>query len=368
MKINSLFIACCLTLFIFSAYGENDWQRATAPRAWQFPRDHGAHREFKTEWWYYTGNLTNAEGRRFGYQFTIFRHGLQFNPAQKNSAWAIRDFYFAHFTVTDVQTGQFLVDERIERSTLNQAGASEQKMEAWIRDWRIETISDETYRLRASTEKAAIDFTVHPLKPLVLQGDRGLSQKAVGLGNASHYYSYPRLQTNGTLRIGSQTFTITGTSWFDHEFSTSSLGPEQVGWDWFSIQLDHGAELMLYGLRQKNGSLDVTSQGTWIGTDQRAIHISRADFTLEVLAHWRSPQTQALYPSRWKIKLPRLQVELVVEPLVSNQELSLEGLSKLAYWEGACRITGTQAGKPVQGYGYTELTGYATPLGQGMKE
>jgi predicted secreted hydrolase len=345
-----------------------DWERARQPREWQFPRDHGAHPDFKTEWWYYTGNLTAENGRRFGYQFTIFRHGLQFVPAQKNSAWAIRDFYFAHFTITDVQGQKFHTAERVERRTLDQVGASEKKMEVWIRDWRIDSIDGENYRLRAKTDDMEIDLAVVPAKPLVLQGDRGLSAKSSGPGQASHYYSYPRLATRGTLRLGKESWDVAGTSWFDKEFSTSSLGPDQVGWDWFSVQLDHGEELMLYSLRRKDGSVDPASQGTWIGPQSQKTALTAGDFTVTVLDHWRSPKNGASYPSRWKIEIPRLKVVLQIEPLVADQELALEGLTKLAYWEGACHITGTQTGKPVRGYGYTELTGYATALGQGMKE
>lgn len=355
-----------LSIFCSSLIAEDDWQRVTSPRVWEFPRDHGAHREFKTEWWYFTGNLADAQGRSFGYQLTIFRQGLQFTPEQKESRWAIRDFYFGHFAVSDLSTKKFHYLERVDRGALEQSGASEREMKTWLQEWKIETLDAKTerYRLTASEPEMAIDLMLEPAKPLVLQGHLGVSPKSNTPGNASHYYSYPRLKTTGTIRIDGKTYTVTGTSWFDHEFSTSALGEHQAGWDWFSIQLDNGCELMLYQMRNKDGTIDVASQGTWIARDGTKSELARADFQIVPLDSWKSPRSGATYPAHWRVTIPRLNLDLDVSAAIPDQELHLTDLSKISYWEGACRIQGTQAGKSVSGVGYTELTGYAAALGK----
>lgn len=367
MKLPRIFLVVFL-LGLISAPASDDWMRAVEPRAWLFPRDHGAHPEFKTEWWYFTGNLENEQKQPYGYQFTIFRQGVIRDPQQKRSAWAMRDFFFGHFTVSDLTRSKFYFAEKVARPALGLAGASTENMTVWLQDWRIDPVAPESYRLRAQAGDRAIDLLLTPSKPLVLQGDRGLSQKAVGLGNASHYYSYPRLQTQGTLTLQGQTHRLTGQSWFDHEFSTSALGPQQVGWDWFSLQFDQGAELMLYGMRNRDGTFDLTSRGAWLSADGKKHDLLAQDFTIQATAWWQSPATKGRYPARWNLLIPKLGLSLEVEPRLADQELRLKELGDLSYWEGSCRVTGTEAGKKINGVGYVELTGYAKPLGSGMKE
>ncbi len=343
------------------------WQQAIGPWPWQFPRDHGAHPNFRTEWWYFTGNLQDDQARRFGYQLTIFRQGLQFTPAQAQSKWAVRDFYFGHFTISDLSAGQFHVAERVTRGALGEAKAGTDRMDVALGPWSIEQGAGETYHLVAREADLAIDFEEHPLKPLVLEGVKGLSRKAEGVGQASYYYSYPRLATTGQLSVGGATYAVTGTSWFDHEFSTSMLGEDQVGWDWFCVQLDNHEELMLYAMRDKSGAMDPVSEGTWVKADGTAERLVPGSFSIEKTGTWTSPKSGAVYPAGWHVVVPGHQADLRISPAMADQELHLTKMGTLDYWEGACTMTGTVGMAAVKGVGYTELTGYSGALGMEMK-
>jgi len=352
-----------------SATAPEPWQKAIGPWSWIFPRDHGAHPNFKTEWWYFTGNLSDEQHHSFGYQLTIFRQGIQFKPAQSQSRWGTRDFYFGHFTLSDIGANKFHVAERVSRGALGEAKAAADRMDVALGPWTIEQKpGSEQYTLSAHEADMAIDFEEHPLKPLILEGVNGLSRKAEGAGEASYYYSYPRLATTGQLRVGDMTYSISGLSWFDHEFSTGSLGKNQVGWDWFCIQLDNHEEIMLYAMRDKSGAIDPVSEGTWVKADGTSERLPPGSFTLEKLATWHSPRSGAIYPARWHILVPGHRADLTVSPLMADQELHLTKMGALDYWEGACSIQGTVAGARVSGTGYTELTGYAGALQAGLKE
>jgi len=345
------------------------WQRAIGAWSWAFPRDHGAHPNFKTEWWYFTGNLEDAQKRRFGYQLTLFRQGIQFTPAQPTSRWAVRDMSFGHFTISDLQADQFHVAERVSRGALGEARAATGRMDVALGPWTIEQedAAKESYHLMAREPEMAIDFEEHPLKPLVLEGVGGLSRKADGVGEASYYYSYPRLATSGRLRIGDKTYEVSGLSWFDHEFSTSSLGKDQVGWDWFCIQLENREEIMLYAMRDKSGAMDPVSEGTWVKADGTSERLLPGTFSIEKKGTWRSPHSGAVYPAGWHIVVPGHHADLTVSPAMAAQELHLTKMGALDYWEGACTIEGRVDGALVRGVGYTELTGYAGTLQPGMK-
>jgi len=344
------------------------WQSAIDPWAWAFPRDHGAHPSFKSEWWYFTGHLRDAQNRRFGYQLTLFRQGVQFKPAQPNSHWSVRDFYFGHFAISDIAANQFHAEERVSRGALGEAGAGQGRMEVKLGSWSIEQQGDsEDYKLTAHSIDLDLNLEETPLKPLVLEGVDGLSRKDQGRGQASYYYSYPRLATNGQLRVGDATYTVTGESWFDHEFSTSSLGPDEVGWDWFCIQLSSHEELMLYVLRTKSGAISSSSEGTWVRADGKSQRIPPGQFTVEKTATWHSSASGVTYPAGWHIVVPGHQADLTVAPAMADQELRLTKMGALDYWEGACDIHGTVGGKALTGAGYTELTGYAGPLKEGFQ-
>jgi predicted secreted hydrolase len=344
------------------------WQRAIAPWSWSFPRDHGAHPDFKTEWWYFTGNLKEAKTNRpFGYQLTIFRQGIQFKPAQLTSKWAVRDFYFGHFTISDIEANQFHVAEKVSRGALGEAKAATGSMDVVLGPWSITQQANEQINLVATEHDLAINFTAQPAKPLILEGIHGLSQKADGVGEASYYYSYPRLATEGSLRVGDKTYDVSGLSWFDHEFSTSSLGKDQVGWDWFCIQLDNQEEIMLYAMRDQSGAMDPVSEGTWVKADGTSERLLPGSFTITKKGDWHSPHSGAVYPSGWHVVVPGHHADLTVTPAMADQELHLTKMGALDYWEGACSVDGTLANAPAKGVGYTELTGYAGTLQPGMK-
>jgi predicted secreted hydrolase len=345
------------------------WQRAIGAWSWVFPRDHGAHPNFKTEWWYFTGNLQDTQqGRHFGYQLTLFRQGIQFTPAQADSKWAVRDMYFGHFTISDLAADQFHVAERVSRGALGEAHAAPDRMDVALGPWTIQQEgANEQIHLAAREPDMEINFEEHPLKPLVLEGVGGLSRKADGVGEASYYYSYPRLATSGHLRVGGKTYAVSGLSWFDHEFSTSSLGKDQVGWDWFCIQLENHEEIMLYAMRDKSGAMDPVSEGTWVKADGTSERLLPGSFSIGKKGTWRSPQSGAVYPAGWHIVVPGHRADLTVSPAMADQELRLTKMGALDYWEGACSIEGSVADAPVTGVGYTELTGYAEALQAGMK-
>ena len=345
----------------------DSWQRAIGPWSWQFPRDHGAHPNFKTEWWYFTGNLQDEHQHRYGYQLTLFRQGVQFTPAQTKSRWALRDMYFGHFTISDIAEDRFHVHERVSRGALGEARATSGRMDVALGPWTIEQAADETIHLHASEPDIAIDFQARPAKPLVLEGVHGLSQKAEGAGEASYYYSYPRLATTGKLRLGDATQSVSGLSWFDHEFSTSSLATDEVGWDWFCVQLDDNEEIMLYSLRDKSGAIDPASEGTWVKTDGTSGRLVPGSFSIARTGSWQSKASGATYPAGWHLLIPSHQADLTVVPEMSNQELTLSQMGALDYWEGACSTRGSVDGHAVTGVGYTELTGYSGPLQMGSR-
>jgi predicted secreted hydrolase len=366
-----LFFLLLAALFFVASFARlsgapDSWQRAIRPWTWSFPRDHGAHPAFKSEWWYFTGNLRDARQRRFGYQLTIFRQGVQLVPAQAHSRWAVRDFYFGHFAISDIDGNLFHVRERVSRGALGEAKAATGQMDVAIGNWTIVQGANEKIHLAAREPGMAIDFDARPLKPLVLEGVAGLSRKAEGAGEASYYYSYPRLATTGRLELDGETHEVSGLSWFDHEFSTSSLSADEAGWDWFCIQLDDNEELMLYAMRDKSGALDPASEGTWIAADGTAQRLPPGSFSVARLGSWHSPATGATYPAGWRVLVPGHQADLMISPDMANQELHLEKMGALDYWEGACSTRGTVNGRGVSGEGYTELTGYAGALQTGL--
>ncbi len=334
------------------------YARALAPREFHFPADHGPHPEFRTEWWYYTGNLETHEGRRFGFQLTFFRSALAPEMPDRKSAWATRQAYLAHFTVTDVDGKRFHSFERWGRGALGLAGAQGEPFRVWTGDWSADAIDGQALpmRLRAARDDAAIDLVLQEGRPPVLQGDRGLSRKSAELGNASYYYSLPRMPAAGTVRLGNQSFAVTGAAWMDREWSTSSLGRDQIGWDWFALQLADGRDIMLYQLRRTDGSADPASSGTVSsgdGASGEGRHLGINDVSLTVLDRWRSPRSGAVYPSRWRLRIPSEKLDLEITPLLADQELDVS----FRYWEGAVAVTGSQNGR-----GYVELTGYETPV------
>jgi predicted secreted hydrolase len=336
--------------------GSEGFKQVTQPRTFSFPADHGPHPEYRTEWWYYTGNLRAADGRQFGYQLTFFRQGLTPTPVQRASHWATRDVYLAHFGLTDASGKQFYAADRLNRAAATCcAGASAEPYRVFVESWSAEG-TGATARLRASDKNIAIDLQVRAVKPPTLQGNNGLSQKGAAVGNASYYYSFTRMETTGAITVEGQSIPVQGLSWFDREWGTSALGKDQVGWDWFSFQLGDGRDLMWYQFRHPDGTADTTySQGTITAGAGKVDRVRDQDVQVDVLDTWVSPATKARYPARWRLRIPKAGLDLEVRPLLADQELKVG----FRYWEGAVTVTGTSNGQPISGHGYVELTGYA---------
>ncbi|MBN1955936.1 MAG: carotenoid 1,2-hydratase [Anaerolineae bacterium] len=326
--------------------------RAEGPRAFDFPADHGPHLDFQTEWWYYTGNLEAADGRHFGYQLTFFRRGLvpPGERQQRPSSWATEQVYMAHFAITDVAGQEHCFFERFSRGAAGLAGAEAAPYRVWLENWRVTTAADGVYYLQASQDGWALELQLVDRKGPLLQGEDGYSRKGADPGNASYYISQTRLETTGAVTVGGTTYLVDGSSWMDHEFSTSALAADQVGWDWFALQLDDGRELMLFHIRTVGGDIAPYASGTLVETDGSLVRLGEADFSLVVQETWRSPHSGAVYPARWTVTVPAAGLALDVAPYVADQELVVS----FVYWEGAVQVGGTVAGS-----GYVELTGYA---------
>jgi predicted secreted hydrolase len=337
-----------------------EFRQALPGYAFAFPRDHYAHEDFRTEWWYYTGHLRTKSGEEYGYQVTFFRSGLA-ETRSNPSRWAARNLYLAHFAISDIPRWEFRYFERLNRAGLGQAGASATEFRVWVGDWEVS--GDNTrQRLRARDGEFAVDLSLVSQKPPAIHGENGVSQKGEGRGHASHYYSLTRLKTDGTLIVRGKTMEVTGLSWMDHEFGSTQLDSDQVGWDWFSLQFDDGTELMLYNIRKVDGRADPHSAGTWIGADGRTARLTQQGFTIDVLERWTSPRTQGVYPMRWRLSAPSLGLDVTVSPAFPVQELNTARSTQVIYWEGAVRAEGTVSGRPVKAKGYVEMTGYATPF------
>jgi len=327
--------------------------RAMAPRPFEFPADHGPHPDFRTEWWYYTGNLQTADRRHFGFQLTFFRVALAPTEQPRASAWATRQLYFAHFAVTDTAASRFRAFSRTGRGALGMAGAEAAPFRVWIDGWSAEG-AGASPRLRASDGDVAIDLELSATKPVVLQGERGLSRKGPEPGNASFYYSFTRMPARGVVRLGAETLAVSGEAWMDREWSTSGLGADVQGWDWFAVQLDDGRELMVYVLRRRDGTVDPFSAGTLVAPDGAVRALGAGDVRVETLAHWSSPRSGVRYPARWRLTVPSAELRLDIEPRLPDQELRVN----TRYWEGAVAVTGMAGAWSIRGHGYVELVGY----------
>ena len=346
------------------AQAGEEWVQAVEPRDWNFPRDHGAHPAYRTEWWYFTGNLSDESDRHVGYQLTFFRFGVRREIENGGNPWQVRDLFMAHFTVTQVEENNFSVAERISRTGPGLAGARTDRMEVWIYNWSA-VMRDSLIVLEARDGPLELKLTLKPQKPLVFHGENGLSKKGAGTGQASYYTSFTSLETRGFIRTGEKGLQreVAGTSWFDHEFGSNQLAQNQEGWDWFSIHLSDGRDLMLYFLRKTGGIIEPASSGTLVEADGTARHLPLEGVSLAVLDRWTSPASDGNYPSRWKIDVPACKLELVIAPLVRNQELITSESTGIIYWEGAVGGEGTSKGQKVTAEGYVELTGYAGSLG-----
>lgn len=342
------------------------FRQALAGYTYQFPADHAAHPPFKTEWWYYTGHLRAKTGQRYGFELTFFRSatGLPGLPATDASTWGVPELYVAHFAVSDLDRKQFLVAEQLGRPHPQRAGASASDYHVWIGDWLVGLDEQGRHHLRATSQDATLDLTLDSDKPPAIHGKDGISQKAPCVGCASHYYSLTRLKGAGTLAVGGKPLPVEAQAWMDHEFGSNQLSSEQIGWDWFSVQLTNDEELMVYLLRRKDGTLEPTSSGTLVDRTGKTTHLALNELSVEVLDHWVSPKTKARYPMGWRLRVPGRGLDLTLRAEMPDQELVLDDNTGVSYWEGACRASGQQGNTPVTGQAYVEMTGYNKPFSQ----
>ena len=354
-------VAAMVICFAAVVAASAQYRAALPGYRYNFPHDHFNHPDFRTEWWYYTGNVKSEDGHRFGFELTFFRQGVD-RDGKPSTPWQVRDLYLAHLALSDLDGGTFLHAERTNRAGPGIAGASEPERRIWNGNWQVSWEGDDL-SLQAIDERFSIHFTLRAAKPPVIHGQNGLSQKAEGPGRASHYISLTRLKTVGKVELNGQHFHVTGAAWMDHEFFTHQLEPDQTGWDWFSIQLDDNSELMLFNIRRKDGSIDPYSAGTFVDARGKATHLARNEFTMKPTGSaWTSPATHAAYPLRWKILVPKLNIELESSTSLPSQELASSVGLVPAYWEGSVLLEGSKGGSPVAGIGYLEMTGYDHPV------
>jgi predicted secreted hydrolase len=337
---------------------------ATAPYEFHFPRDHYAHDGYRTEWWYYTGHLRAADGRRFGFEVTFFRIGLEAGASQwagGRSKWYAYQLYPAHFAITDERGKRFVYAETFARDALGQGFASERELDVHANGWSLTGTSEvrPRMRLQASGGGASLDLTVRSEKPPAIHGRDGVSRKGACASCASHYYSFTRLLASGTLILDGARIPVTGIAWMDHEYGSDELEPGQTGWDWFALQFDDGSEAMLYRLRRRDGSTTPQSSGSLIDRAGTVRYVPLAGFSIEPDGTWRSPHTGAVYPSGWRVRVRGIERTLELDPVLRDQELAEAGGT--TYWEGAVDIRDA-ATHALVGEGYVELTGYAGAL------
>ncbi len=338
---------------------DENFEKAIDKREFKFPNDHGPHPGFRTEWWYFTGNLISPDNKKFGYQFTIFRTSLSSIINSGISEWSSDQIYMAHFTVTDISNDKFYFDERFSRDGNELAGAQPVPLKVWLEDWQIIESESRTafdlpvINVKAKTDKAEINFVLESTKPVVLQGDEGLSKKGSQPGNASYYYSYTNLKTEGKIKIEENEFNVIGNSWMDREWSTSALSEDQKGWDWFALQFEDSTELMYYQLRKKDDTPDIFSNGVLVEKNGSYRQIKKDEFELRVKDNWKS-SSGVIYPSEWELKIPSENIDLKIIPAVKDQLLNVS----IKYWEGSVKIEGTKNNSKITGRGYAELTGY----------
>jgi predicted secreted hydrolase len=339
---------------------EPNYRRALPGYEYEFPRDHGAHPDYKLEWWYYTGHLFTDAGRSFGYELTFFRFGMD-QVADNPSAWNVRDLHVAHFALSEPEANddsqRFRFYERVNRGGPGIAHVSEETLDVGNESWTARLDGD-VMKLRAYADGILLELELRSDKPPAIHGIDGVSQKADGVGQASHYYSMTRMETSGLVSIDGDAQIVTGESWMDHEFGTSQLAPEQVGWDWFSLQLDNGQELMLYQIRRSDGGIDHNSSGTVVAEDGPTRHLTSEQFSVDSFRSWESPETGAVYALDWAVEIPGENTRLRVTPRMDGQEMATIRSTGFPYWEGSVQVEGTWRGEPVLGQGYVELTGY----------
>ena len=340
---------------------DRPFKTAEAGRVLFFPHDHGKHSDFQTEWWYFTGNLDSAD-RKWGFQLTFFRRGLVEERPNLNSSWAVRDLYPAHFALTDITNRRFFHTELLSREGPGLANGAADDLRVHVRDWIAER-RGQVIHIKSQKDGYALELRLIPEKDKVLHGQSGYSRKGDAAEQASHYYSFTRLNAEGTLTFAGEAHKVSGQAWMDHEFGSGIVLEEQAGWDWFCLQLDDGTEVMVFHLRMKDGTFE-RPFGTYVPAEGPPIDLAGKPIKIVATGTWTSPHTKAVYPSGWKIEIPEKKISVEISPFIDDQEILATGRStQIVYWEGAVEVKGHREGKPVRGRGYAELTGYAHAMG-----
>ena len=347
-----------------TAFAPTHFAVATAPYAFAFPRDHFAHDAYRTEWWYFTGHLKTSAGRRFGYELTFFRVGLQPHVpaiAAGQSRWRTSALYPAHFAITDERARTFVYGATLARDALGQGSASERRLDVRANGWSLHGTAavEPVMHLSAARGNDALDLTQFPEKLPAVHGLGGVSKKGPCPSCASHYYSFTRLLTRGYVTRAGVRYAVSGMSWMDHEYGSDELLSDQAGWDWFSIQLDDDREIMLYRLRRRDGSTTRQSSGSIVDSNGRVRYVRLNQFHIEAQSSWISPHSGAAYPSGWIVRVEGVRAPLRLVPVLDDQELA--DASGATYWEGAVDVRDAETGRSL-GVGYVELTGYASPI------
>ena len=372
------FALSCLCLIIAvtahnaMAEDQNGFLTVTGPCNLKFPKDHGSHAGYRTEWWYYSGNLQSDSGAQYGYQLTFFRSQISAPGAKRKwpepySAWRTQHLYAGHAAISDVYRKKHLQSELLVRGSLGMADVSQEadSTTIFVKNWSAQ-ISPARHLLQAVTDHFSFELNLLPAKPPVLHGQAGYTRKGSAPERASCYYSFSRMRTAGALTIDGTTIRLNGLSWMDHEFSSASPEPGIVGWDWFSLQLSDQTEIMVYLLRKKGGQLHSASSGSFIDESGKRRHLTNDDIRVDILDSWKSPRSKAIYPARWRLIIFPLSMELTITPNLSDQEMQTQASTGVTYWEGSVSVNGSAGKQPLKGAGYVELTGYVTAFNAPM--
>lgn len=371
LKISKYLISFCLAILFtqnssavknteaidsLKSTNKQGYEKALTVKEFKFPEDHGPHKSFKTEWWYFTGNLEDEKQRKFGYQLTIFRNNIDPNYSNDTKSWSSNQIYMGHFAISDIKNSKFYSYENFQRGSKELAGAEAKPLKVWLNNWEILSKKENSsfpILLNVAHGDVSLNLELLPNKKIVLQGNQGLSQKSPEAGNASYYYSFTDLLSSGEIKIKGQSFKVKGKSWMDREWSTSALSENQEGWDWFALQLSDGYDLMYYQLREKD-KVSETSLGSFVSPSSIKTTIDANEIDIEVLDYYKSKESKRKYPSKWRLRIAKEDLDITITPFMENQEHQFT----YSYWEGAVSIKGIHQGQKVNGKGYVELTGY----------
>ncbi len=350
MKKLSLISSIVIFLFCLSTEAQA-WRDVSPGDTVILPKDLYLQNGYRIQWWYFTGHLYDDHGREFGYELTFFVVGVQ--TKKYESKFGVNTIYMSHFAISDVEGKKYYYFGNTDSGAYGFSGAESSRLRVWIEHDELDG-NLKWMHIVAHADEADLDLALKPKKPFVPNGKMGYSRKSEESPLiASLYFSCTDLETNGILKVGTALFPVTGKSWFDREISSKGLAENEAGWDWFALQLNGGREIMLYTIRKKDGSTDRYSSGTFVDAEGKFRHLAKDDYRIEVLRSYISKKTHIRYPAKWKIAIPTEKLQLVVTPLIEDQEFTGETMRGNSYWEGTCRVEGS-----AQGRAYVEMTGY----------